>query len=411
MPIEFAGTTRHLLALAAWGSALIAGAETLRVSTVAELAAAAQRARAGDDIVLADGEYRDLVAKLAGAGQPERPITLRAERAGGAVLLGSPAIEITGAHIEVRGLAFKDCTFKPGTRGAVNFNGARHCRLTECSFENSTLPGGVALVSFRNRASDNRVDHCRFVHTRYRSVVVVVDDQALKVGPPLRNRIDHNLFQDVPPLNANGAETIQIGQRAIPHSDLRPETIVEHNEFVRCNGEAEIISVKTSGNTIRNNRFRDNKGELVMRHGHSNVVTGNRFEGGSGGIRISGHGHVVTGNHVSGSRGSGIRLYYGTPDLKHPASYLPVYDCTITDNTIVGCGEAGILVGDRRNARYEDKKWAGPPWFGNAVMECTVAPDRNRITGNTVTGKPGRLIKVNEAPDNIIEGNALHETP
>lgn len=180
---------------------------------------------------------------------------------------------------------------------------------------------------------------------------------------------------------------------------MRPATLVEDNEFVRCNGEAEIISVKTTGNTIRNNRFRDCKGELVMRHGHHNTVTGNRFEGGSGGIRLSGHGHVVTGNDIRGCRGTGIRLYYGTPDLRHPASYLPVYDCVITGNTISECGEMGILVGDRKNAWYEDKKWAGPPWFANAVMECTVAPHHNRIADNTVAGRPGRLLKVEAAPD------------
>ncbi len=283
--------------------------------------------------------------------------------------------------------------------------------MTECSFENSTQVGGTALVSFRNGAHDNRVDHCRFVNTRYRSVVVAVDDKSLEIGPPVRNRIDHNLFQDVPPLNANGAETIQIGQRAFPHSDLRPETIVEDNEFVRCDGEAEIISVKTTGNIIRNNVFRDSRGEVVMRHGHNNTVTGNRFEGGSGGIRISGHGHVVTGNTITGCRGTGIRLYFGTPDLKHPASYLPVYDCVIADNTITDCGVAGLLVGDNKNAHTENPKWAGPPWFWVPVMDCTVAPAKNRIAKNTITGKPGKLIKIDDAPNNLIEGNTLNERP
>lgn len=407
-----AGWSKWAATLATCGLVVTSvGAATLRVTTPAEIAAAAIRVQPGDEIVLADGEYRDVTLKLALAGKPGQVITLRAEHAHGAVLTGSPGIEVTGDHIEVRGLAFKDCVFKTGTRGALNFNGAGHSRATECSFENSTLPGGVALVSFRNGAHDNRVDHCRFVNTRYRSVVVVVDDNSLKNGPPVRNRIDHNLFQDVPPLNANGAETIQLGQRAIPHSDLRPETLVEDNEFVRCNGEAEIISVKTTGNTIRNNVFRDNKGELVMRHGHHNTVTGNRFVGGSGGIRLSGHGHVITGNQITGCRGTGLRLYYGTPDLKHPASYLPVYDCVITDNTIVDCGEMGILVGDKKNAHYEDKKWAGRPWFGSAVMDCTVAPYNNRIANNTVTGKAGKLIKATDASNNTIENNTQIERP
>jgi poly(beta-D-mannuronate) lyase len=383
-------------------------AETLRVTTVNEAVAAADRAQTGDEIVLADGEYKDLTLKLAGKGKEGKGRRLRAEHAGRAILTGSPKLDVTGDFIEVQGLAFRDCTLVTGTRGAVVFDGSSHSRLTDCSFENSKLPNGVALVCFRNGAHDNQVATNRFVGTRYKSVMVVVDDSSLKNGSPVRNRIHHNLFQDVPPYNANGAETIQVGQRAFPHSDQRTETVIEDNEFVRCNGEAEIISVKTSGNIVRNNVFRDNKGELVMRHGHSNTLTGNRFEGGSGGIRISGHGHIVTDNTISGCSGTGIRLYYGTPDLKHPASYLPVYDCVIRSNTIINCAKAGILVGDNKNAHLTNKKWTGTPWFASAVMDCTVAPYNNRIEHNTITGKADSLIKSDDAPQNTIANNTLN---
>jgi poly(beta-D-mannuronate) lyase len=181
--------------LAAFGLVVTsAGAATLRVTTTAEIAAAALRAQPGDEIVLADGEYRDVTLKLAQAGRPGQPIMLRAEHDRGAVLTGSPGIEVAGDHVEVRGLAFKDCVFKAGTRGALNFNGPGHSRATECSFEHATLPGGVALVNFRNGAHDNRLDHCRFVATRYRSVVVVVDDNSLMdcTVAPYHNRIANN---------------------------------------------------------------------------------------------------------------------------------------------------------------------------------------------------------------------------
>ncbi len=48
--------------------------------------------------------------------------------------------------------------------------------------------------------------------------------------------------------------------------------------------------------------------KVVIRHGHTNTVTGNRFAGGIGGIRVSGPGHVVTGNTINGCRATGIRL-------------------------------------------------------------------------------------------------------
>lgn len=382
-------------------------AATLRAANVAEVVAAVNRAQPGDEIVLAPGQYQDLTLTITGQGQ-QGLRRLRAETPGQAILTGAPKLEIKGDFIEIADLVFQDCVLPAGSRGAVIFDGAGFSRLANCTFDNNQLPAGIALVGLRNAAHDNQVTSNRFVRTRYKSIQVVVDDNARKLGPPLHNRIDHNLFQDVPPYKKNGAETIQIGQRAIPFSDLRPETIIEDNEFVRCNGEAEIISVKTSGNIIRNNLFRENKGEVVMRHGHDNTVTGNRFEGGSGGIRVSGHGHVLLFNTINGCSSTGIRLYYGTPDVAHPASYLPVYDCTIRSNTIVNCAKAGILVGDNKNAHYQDEKWAKPPYSAKAVMDCTVAPYNNRIDHNTITGKEGALIQTADAPKNIIENNVLN---
>jgi poly(beta-D-mannuronate) lyase len=383
--------------------------KTLETTTAAGVVAAGCRAQAGDEIVLADGEYPNLALTLAAKGQVGKPMRLRARNAGHAVLTGSPRLEITGNFIEVQGIAFRGCALRTGTRGAVVFDGSGNSRLAGCTFEDSSLPHGAALVSFRNGAHDNQVVSNRFLATRYKALMVVVDDRSLKQGCPIRNRVEHNLFQNVPPYHQNGAETIQIGQRAAPHSEQRTETVVEENEFVHCDGEAEIISVKTSGNIIRNNVFRENKGEVVIRHGHGNTVTGNRFEGGTGGIRVSGHGHTVTGNTINGCRGTGIRLFYGTPDLTHPASYLPVYDCVISGNTITDCGTMGILVGDHKNAHLVDPKWAGSPWFSNAVQDCTVAPYSNRILSNTITGKAGCLLKSDDAPKNIIESNTLNE--
>jgi poly(beta-D-mannuronate) lyase len=402
------GALKLLLVLSLLPAALRAA--TFRAVTAEAAATAARHAQAGDEIVLADGEFNNLELTLTAKGTPSRPLRLRASNPGKTRLTGSPRLAIAGAFIEVQGLVFGDCVLQSGTQGAVVFDGSANSLLSGCRFENAKLPHGAALVSFRNGAHDNRVATNRFLNTRYKAVMVVVDDKALKAGPPVRNRIDHNLFQDVPPLKGNGAETIQIGQRAAPHSDLQTATLVEENEFVRCNGEAEIVSVKTSGNLIRSNLFRHCTGELVMRHGHGNVLTGNRFEAGLGGIRLSGQGHVVAGNFIQDCRATGIRLYYGTPDLKHPASYLPVFDCVITTNTILNC-RTGILVGDHKNARLVNKKWAGPPWFASSVQECTIAPYNNRIVGNIITGKAGSLLRVNEAPNNSLETNTLKEQP
>ncbi len=380
---------------------------TFHVSTPKQVADAARHAVPGDDIVLAEGTYPDLKIAITAKGDKTRAVRVRAGKKGKTVLTGSPAIDIRGSFVKVEGLAFRNCVLPSGTRGAVVFDGAASSSLEGCSFQDAKLPAGAALITFRNGAHDCLVASNTFSGTRYKSVMVVVDDRALKNGAPVRNRIAGNVFKDIPPLRANGAETIQIGQRAWPHSEIRLETIVENNHFFRCNGEAEIISIKASGNIVRSNLFRDNNGELVIRHGHFNTLAGNHFEGGSGGIRVSGHGNVITANTIRNCRATGIRLYYGTPDLKHPASYLPVYDCLISSNLVENCAKTGILVGDQKNAVHTDSKWAGKPWFASAVQNCTIAPHNNTIFGNTIVGQAGRLLQLNDAPNNSISNNVL----
>src|SRR5512141_3160322 len=65
--IGCAMTILATLASSGWSEA-----KTFRATTAAEVAAAAKNARAGDEIVLADGAYVDLQARLAG-GDAAKP--------------------------------------------------------------------------------------------------------------------------------------------------------------------------------------------------------------------------------------------------------------------------------------------------------------------------------------------------
>lgn len=384
-------------------------AETFTPATSAEVAAAAAAARPGDEIVLADGEYEDLEAILTGEGNKDQGIRLRAQNPGRAVVTGSPKLKVTGKYIRIEGLDFRRCAVAPDADALVTFAGSGHCRLTQCVFQDSSHRDGVSVVRLEGGASDNEISGNRFLRTRHRSIVIAVGDAALESGPPARNRIACNVFADVPPLGRNGGETIQIGQRAKPYSDLRTETVIEENEFTRCDGEAEVISIKTSHNIVRRNFFRDCQGEIVLRHGEGNRVEGNIFDGGLGGIRVTGGGHIITGNMVNNVSSTGIRLFYGTPDTMHPASYLPVTDCEITENILNNCAEMGMLIGGRKNETFTAQKWAEAPFHASAVLRLTVAPHGNRIARNVIAGKLGTLLFADEAPDNTLEENVLVE--
>lgn len=368
--------------------------------------AALNDAQPGDEIVLAAGQHDGWELTMDKSGTSEFPITLRGASPGVAIFGGSSSIVITGNHVLVRDLVFNACEPK-SKRSVIRFDNAADSRITASVFRESRMGSGSAVVEITGKASDCRVDHCRFIGTHYRSVRIIVDDASLRDGPPVRSQIDHNIFRDVPSLGANGGETIQIGSRAYPHSELETFVVVEDNVFIRCNGEAEIISDKTSENFYRNNLFLDCRGELVIRHGNRSTIVDNRFVGCSGGIRLSGSGHVVTGNTIVNSRGTGIRLYYGVEDSEHPAAYLPVTDCVIQRNTIIHAGGAGLMIGANRDQHWHSERWARKPFNASPTLDATVAPSKNKISENIIVGTSDKLIVVDGAADNEILDNVL----
>lgn len=385
----------------------VAFGRTIRAASAEDAQEALDLAQPGDDVALANGIYKDLVLNLSGIGEDNRPIVLRAQRPGYVVLTGTPDIRISGANIVVQDLITSGCRATSKSHALIHFDGARHSRITTCRFNGSKL-GGIPVVAFRNGTRESWVDHCVFSRTQSRSVVVVVDERALRIGPPVFNHIVGNSFEDVPPMGDRGGETIQLGQRGVPFSDLSTSTVIEGNSFVRCNGSPEVISVKTSNNFIRNNTFSQCEGELVMRHGRDNTIQNNRFQGGSGAIRLSGHGHRVTGNIISDTVEPGIRLFYGSPESDPSPMYQPVYGCTITSNSITNCHHAGLLIGDEKNARGSDQPPASPP--PNQSMDMTVAPHDNLISGNTIEGSSDNLLQIIDAPNNIVRNNSLIRT-
>jgi poly(beta-D-mannuronate) lyase len=154
-----------------------------------------------------------------------------------------------------------------------------------------------------------------------------------------QHHIHHNLFRNIPPGNGNGYETLQLITEGNPFDPPggHSQTLIENNLFIRCNGEAEIISIKSNGNTIRRNNFRACKGGLVLRHGDDNLVTGNFFFGdgetGSGGVRLQGTGQEVAHNYFHELGQYGIAMMDGTPD----DLYMRVERAEIVFNTFIRC--------------------------------------------------------------------------
>ena len=320
-------------------------------STVAsnneELYAAISNAEPGDNIVLANGEWKDVQIKITNSGTEDNPIKLSAETAGEVLIQGQSNLQLGGDHITVDGLYFTN-GYSP-SRSVIKFSVedtvANHCVLTNCVIKNyNKMQRNHQDLWILVEGRHNQIDHCYLTGKSNRGPTIRVD---LKGNQNINNhhKIIHNHFGPRPPKGGPSAETIQIGDS---YTSMCPSyTLVADNLFDECNGEVEVISSKTNFNEFRNNVFYKSEGSLVTRHGNYCTVDGNYFIGDEtssnvGGIRLIGTGHTVTNNYFYNLRGQDFRgplaVMNGIP--KSPLNrYIQVTDVTIAYNSWINCVE------------------------------------------------------------------------
>ncbi|MEN6346309.1 MAG: polysaccharide lyase 6 family protein [Armatimonadia bacterium] len=374
----------------------LAMAATVRVSTQAELDAAIHAAGPGDTIVMSAGDWKDTAILLEAEGEPDRPITLRAETPGKTVLCGRSKLRIAGGYLQVEGLMF--------TRGGLPGEDpiafrkdpsklSHHCRLTECAVVDYDAPGSDKDCKWVSvYGTHNRVDHCYFAGKTSGGTLLVI-----WVGPePNEHRIDHNHFGPRPPLGRNGGETIRVGTSDVSMSVSR--TVVEGNLFERCNGETEIISSKSCENVYRYNTFVECEGALTLRHGNRCLVEGNWFLGkgkkNTGGVRVIGEDHRVVNNYFCGLTGrsgrSAVSLMNGLPNSEL-SGYFQVKRAVVAFNSIIDC-DTPITLGLKTGS---DPAKDLPP------MDCTIA-------NNLIRGTRAPLVTVQTAPTGTVwHGNLV----
>lgn len=349
-------------------------AADILVQRPADFDAAVAKARPGDDIVLASGEWRDFQMRVVG-----RDITVRGQEPGRVWLTGRSNLRIAGSGIVVRDLGFRN-GYSP-TSEVISFRGASG------EFANNSRVTNVVIDSFNKPdpadtdfwvvmyGKNNRFDHNHVVGKRNRGVTLAVRLHDAR-GRDNRHRIDHNYFGPRPKLGKNGGETIRIGTSQFAHTTSR--TIVERNMFEATDGELEIVSVKSGGNIVRDNLFLRARGTLTLRHGDGNLVERNVFLGhgkpGTGGIRVINANQVVRDNYMEGLAGSGLSsalsLMNGarnSPAHKHAQ----VVNATIERNSVID--SARVTIGAGANG------------------ERQAAPERSVMRNNLLAGERLRV--------------------
>jgi poly(beta-D-mannuronate) lyase len=307
----------------------------------------------GDVIILKNGTYTtDERIRFLGSGTAENPVILRAETPGGVIFTGGPRLTIggetddttgdkiaTGEYLIVDGFHWK------GGYGASNFiefrNGtdyAHHSTIRNCAIDglgiepdelaedllDEQIPKHRWIVLY---GTYNSVINCTFMNKvsagaiilgeySYNAFPVVPDGEpeinnsCAEVGHTIMNNYFYNYEKMTEKYgrkangdelsNAGDSETIRIGTSS--YQMVNSNVTVSNNYFVQADGENEIITNKSKGNTYTNNTFRRCRGSLVLRHGSYATVDGNYFLGedveGTGGIRISDSYHTITNNYI-----------------------------------------------------------------------------------------------------------------
>ena len=118
---------------------------------------------------------------------------------------------------------------------------------------------------------------------------LITQDGLGPVNPNMvRNtRIDHNYFHD----KALGSgEAIVLGGLGVTGDYQDTFSTIEYNVFQNCDGDAEIISVKSSSNALRYNTILTSNGTLSLRAGNRSSVYSNFMlqggKSGAGGIKL-----------------------------------------------------------------------------------------------------------------------------
>jgi hypothetical protein len=304
-------------------------AATVTVSSVSDLQTAINAAAPGDTIVVRNGVYTTSGSLTVNrVGTASAPIMIVAESVGGVTINGSGGFRFSSpaAYVQVDGFVFNHA-------GSINIpSGTNHIRISRSIIELS-IPTGSDVSYINISGDDVEIDHNELRNKSTLGEMLDIAGSGSQVARRLW--VHHNYFHDFKSPGGNGAETIRWGLSGLSLSN--GEGMCEFNLFVRCNGENELISNKSGGNTYRYNTFIDSPGaQLTLRHGNECVTYGNYFRN-TAGLRVYGDRHQIFSNYFE-ANSIGVDMGNGDGNVEDGAdltSHDRPEDCVVVFNTFV----------------------------------------------------------------------------
>jgi len=250
-----------------------------------DLQNAIDNAQDGDVLILRDNSDTDLnqytdASIVVGC----HGVTIISENSGNVILTGSVNVEVRGHNNSLSGFRFRGGLTSNGQKSVISITGDDNY-IEEMDFVDYDAPHYITLVAGGqyNEVAFNNFEHKPIYSERGALVLVQVSGSR-----PGIHIIHSNSFRDIPGSKANfGNIPIQLGSGIGNAANLLDSTSVESNWFNNTGwGDAQVISVQSTGNIIRFNTFENNQDAmLTFRSGHNNIADSNFFMK-AGGIRL-----------------------------------------------------------------------------------------------------------------------------
>ncbi len=375
-------------------------ADSLFVSSSTDLKNAIKSAAPGNIIVVENGTYNPGGLTVACKATQSQPLIITARNIGKAELSGSTYFDLKlCSYVTLQGF-----NFTGSVSTAVKLEACNHIRITRNIFHlnETTSSKWIYIGGIYNDANApsqyNRIDHNLFEDKHQLGNFITIDGQEDPVYQISQyDRIDHNYFRRIGPRAVNEMESIRVGVSTLSMSD--GFEVIEYNLFEECDGDPEIVSVKSCRDTVRYNTFYRSQGSLSFRSGNGSVAEGNFFLGdgrdSTGGIRMYGNDHIIFNNYFEGLTGThwdaAISLTNGDYDGgSNLTNHNRIVNAEIVHNTFVN-NLHNIEIGFTNNGSY------------------TKPPSNVLIANNLVTGNVNKLVDIMTQPVNMTwSGNIIY---
>jgi len=369
--------------VAASGIAGMALATTTTVSSIPALQTAINGANPGDTIIVANGAYTTTAPiTITRVGTAGAPILIEAATTGGATIGGSSGFQFNNpaAWVTVQGFVFTHTGDQ-----LIIASGTSHCRLSRNTIQ-LTIPAGADQAYVRINGDDAEFDRNELRNKN--SVGQGLDIQGDGVSQVAQRLwVHHNYFHDFVYQNGtNGVETVRWGLGL--YSASTGSGLMEYNLFDHCDGEVEMVSNKSCGNTYRYNTFTNTvHTQFTLRQGNDCLVYGNYFIN-TVGLRIFGDRHQIYSNYFAGNSAA-IEIGNGdSQDIFGGGNHDEPDNCVIAFNTLINNTQQywmdthytlgasnttfanNIIMGGGSAATFGGP-YVGPVWSGNIIWNTS----------------------------------------